>query len=166
MTRKCFGTPSGIQMWLLWCVSCRARRPIPSPPCPCRPHIMKTDSRKCERPPSSLASQGDICDLKIPLKSWGARFKLRLNQFCFFWTARLGSQWWPAWRIIKTWLKYHLSWFISGHNWSKGIEFEKFWDILLLGWFSLCWNIHEFMEMDWRSPGLKSWRWCFGYNHV
>ena len=40
-------------LWLLWCVSCRARRPIP--PCYAAPphnvlvaHIMKTDSRKCE----------------------------------------------------------------------------------------------------------------------
>ena len=40
----------GIQMWLLWCVSCRARRPIPAPPAThvLVAHIMKTDSRKCE----------------------------------------------------------------------------------------------------------------------
>ena len=34
---KIFWDRTHIQMWLLWCVSCRARRPIPSPPCPCRP---------------------------------------------------------------------------------------------------------------------------------
>ena len=84
MTLKSFGTG---HIYRCGCSDvCRVVPAGPSHPRPVlvAPHIMKTDSRKCERPPSSLASRGDICDAFEARACAGNCSKLRLNQFCFF----------------------------------------------------------------------------------